>query len=319
MRLISFSYTQPQILARTKTVTRRAGWLNLAPGQLLRGVHKAMGLKAGESPRELAIIRVVSARQERIDAIDAADCAREGFPDLSPTQFVEFFCREFRCTPDTIVTRIEFAYVNDPEVLSDPGDRRDTAKGIPRQRHRVRNPNGGDMERPPGRSCLWDAHETMHDPEPLFGVYPQRFLPWVLKLLGNPAHRDLLHVCSGALKREVLGYRLDLRARAAPDVVADGRALPFQTASLRAVLIDPPYTVEYARSLYDTDYPRPSHLLREASRVLKPGGRIGFVHYLVPNPPPGCSLVLVKGLTQGCGYRIRAVTIYERDQAELFA
>lgn len=76
--------------------------------------------------------------------------------------------------------------------------------------------------------------------------------------------------------------------------------------------------MEYARDLYGTEYPRPSHLLREAARVVKPAGRIGFVHFLVPNPPRGARLVRVVGLTQWCGYRIRAFTLYERDQATLF-
>jgi hypothetical protein len=64
MRNISFMLTTDQIRSRTKTVTRRTGWANLVPGQLLRGVGKDMGLKAGEKDKELAVIRVVSVRPE---------------------------------------------------------------------------------------------------------------------------------------------------------------------------------------------------------------------------------------------------------------
>ncbi len=84
-----------------------------------------------------------------------------------------------------------------------------------------------------------------------------------------------------------------------------------------AVLIDPPYSEHYARELYGTEYPLPSHLLREAARVVRPGGRIGFVHYLVPNSPPGCHHVKTFGLSMGFGYPMRAVTIYEREQDDL--
>jgi hypothetical protein len=38
MRNISFQLTQPQILARTKTVTRRLNWTGLKAGTLLQGV-----------------------------------------------------------------------------------------------------------------------------------------------------------------------------------------------------------------------------------------------------------------------------------------
>jgi len=59
--------TKPQILARTKTVTRRVGWKHLKVGDLLQGVEKGMGLKAGETIKRLAVIRVTDVRQERLD------------------------------------------------------------------------------------------------------------------------------------------------------------------------------------------------------------------------------------------------------------
>jgi SAM-dependent methyltransferase len=116
---------------------------------------------------------------------------------------------------------------------------------------------------------------------------------------------------------DVAGTRVDIRPEAHPDVVADGRDLPFADGYFAGALLDPPYSVEYARDLYGTDYPRPSHLLREAARVVRPCGRFAMLHYIVANPPPGCRIVDVRGVTQGCGYRIRALTVYERDQDSL--
>lgn len=123
MRNISFMLTTDQIKARTKTVTRRTGWAKLVPGQLLRGVEKGMGLKPGEKVKELAVIRIVSVRPEPLDAMTNdldygfAECEREGFGNHLtlrwPTQFVEFFCNSHRgCTPQTVVNRVEFEYVN---------------------------------------------------------------------------------------------------------------------------------------------------------------------------------------------------------------
>ena len=57
------------------------------------------------------MIEVVSVRTERLDAITADECLREGFPGISPEQFVAFFCQEMRCTPDQEVRRIEFRYI----------------------------------------------------------------------------------------------------------------------------------------------------------------------------------------------------------------
>lgn len=112
MRNISFALTEPQILAGTKTVTRRTGWATLAPGTLLMGVRKGMGLKKGETVHRLRPIRVVSVRREALGAIDQADVIAEGFPEMTPAEFVAMFCAHNNCGPETVVTRIEFEYAD---------------------------------------------------------------------------------------------------------------------------------------------------------------------------------------------------------------
>lgn len=116
MRVISFSATIPQIQNRTKTVTRRLGWKALKPGDYLRGVEKAMGLKKGEKARTLDIIEIIDVRREPLSACTDEDAAREGFPEMTGPEFVEFFCKTMRCSPETIVTRIEFSYIGKEEV-----------------------------------------------------------------------------------------------------------------------------------------------------------------------------------------------------------
>ncbi len=145
-----------------------------------------------------------------------------------------------------------------------------------------------------------------------WGAYPKGFLAWAMERMGRPDPSETLHVCSGGLGPATPGIRVDIRPEVLPDVVADGRALPFPDRRFRAVLLDPPYSVEYAESLYQTEYPRPAHLLAEAARVTRPLGLIGFVHFLVPNPPPDTRFERVIGIHQGCGYRIRALTLYRK-------
>ena len=151
----------------------------------------------------------------------------------------------------------------------------------------------------------------------VFGRYPKGFLSWFLKrqLLGNVGRDDVLHVCSGTLTEK---WTVDVRAQARPAVQADGAALPFRDASFRAVAIDPPYSDAYARNLYGVENPRPSWLLREAARVVTPGGRVGILHVAIPFAPPDCFLVRVWPVSTGVGFRIRAFTVYERRQAGLF-
>lgn len=202
--------------------------------------------------------------------------------------------------------------VDDGEVLRTPADKR--SDGMPREGSARRT--GRQTFKPP---VLWNTHEV-HDvgePVAIAGRLPVGFLQWAYRVLRVHLGGSILHVCSGGLGRETRGIRVDIRRSVNPDVVADGTALPFISDSFDAVLIDPPYSVEYAEHLYGITYPRPSALLREAARVLRPGRRVGMVHFLVPRPEPGLRFVEVHGVTTGCGYRIRALTVFERDGANL--
>ncbi len=111
-RLMSVSLTEPQVLARTKDVTRRVGWHVLKPGDTLTLCRKVMGRRHDEPLVRLVDVEVVSVRREPLEAITAEDIEREGFPGWSPRTFIEFFCNTHKgCTPTTEVTRIEWRYL----------------------------------------------------------------------------------------------------------------------------------------------------------------------------------------------------------------
>lgn len=125
---ISFQLTTRQVRESTpekplKDVTRRLGWLKLKPGQRLWACEKCQGIKPGEKIVRIREIKVVSVRREPLRRMikepkyGADECRREGFPEMSPYQFVTFFCEshgikqdDFGHT-DEIVTRIEFRYL----------------------------------------------------------------------------------------------------------------------------------------------------------------------------------------------------------------
>lgn len=125
MRRMSFALTTPQIIDRSKTVTRRVGWAFLKPGDRLAAVTKAMGFKKGEkAPAPLATIEVVSVRREPLNALldfrgyADSEVASEGFGPSHPTirtvhEFIAFFAKTHRCKTSAKVTRIEFRYVDE--------------------------------------------------------------------------------------------------------------------------------------------------------------------------------------------------------------
>lgn len=111
-RLMSFALTTSQVIRREKTITRRFGWWFLKPGDIVQPAEKCMGLKKGEKVQRIGgLIEIVSVRVESLNAIDKADCIREGFPHLEPDEFVDMLCRHHGCAPDEKVNRIEFKYL----------------------------------------------------------------------------------------------------------------------------------------------------------------------------------------------------------------
>ena len=122
MRNMSFASTIYQVRAGTKDVTRRLGWAFLRPGDHLMAVEKCQGLKKGEGIKRIREIEVISVTVEPLINIlyypirdgKRSEMEREGFPEMSPSDFVAFFSRSF-CPNGWYqgdVHRIEFKYVS---------------------------------------------------------------------------------------------------------------------------------------------------------------------------------------------------------------
>lgn len=84
---------------RTKTVTRRHvdTWATLNPGDRLTLIEKGMGLAKGE--RQVVLDEVTIANVDVISlygGMTDEECAREGFPEMTPDDFVEFWLDSHR-------------------------------------------------------------------------------------------------------------------------------------------------------------------------------------------------------------------------------
>ena len=111
---MSFALTTEQVRNQTKTVTRRQGWENLKPGDIVNACVKCMGLKKGEKVEKICQIRVIDVSREPILWITSGDVVKEGFPEWEGDcmKFVQMYCTANKVGAMEYCTRIEFEYIN---------------------------------------------------------------------------------------------------------------------------------------------------------------------------------------------------------------
>lgn len=164
-----------------------------------------------------------------------------------------------------------------------------------------------------GRATLFTFEPCWPLGEWKTGGYPINFLERAYATLGVTDPARVLQLCSGGVQ---VGVTVDIRVDVTPRVVADVRRLPFADESFDWIMADPPYAESYAENLYGTgsSYPRPGQILREAARLLRPGGRFGLLHYLAPMPRVEWKVRLsgVWGVYLGTNMAIRCWSVYEK-------
>ena len=82
-----------------------------------------------------------------------------------------------------------------------------------------------------------------------------------------------------------------------------------------AILCDPPYTVADAEH-YAVDaakMPTANGLLKNALAAVRVGGRVGMLHYVLPQPPrEGVKFIACVGVIVGFNNRMRVFSVFER-------
>lgn len=139
------------------------------------------------------------------------------------------------------------------------------------------------------------------------GSFPLYFESNLVQLLGYPER--ILHPFGG---RAEIGLRVDLNPTLEPDVIADAHKLPFEDESFDMVVLDPPYSDEEARELYDTPRLRPGVYTREAVRVCREGGWVVVYGDREPRRPPRCNHTLRIIVVLRPSHRPRIAMVFQK-------
>lgn len=153
-----------------------------------------------------------------------------------------------------------------------------------------------------------------------YGAYPAGFLHRARALLGVSYDDPVLHVCSGCVRD--YPYRglgpndrtVDLDPALAPDFLHDVREPLPLPGVWSAILADPPYTSEDAAkySIGSAVFPTAAETLKRCCEAVRPGGRVGILHYEWPRPPKDWQEVAVVAVGCGRGQRARWYTVFEQ-------
>lgn len=162
-----------------------------------------------------------------------------------------------------------------------------------------------------------------------YGAYLGGFPERARVLIGASINEPVLHVCGGMARHypyaRAFGehdHTLDLDPATEPDFLQDARdELPL-FANGRGVcgepwagiLIDPPYSETDAEKYLPGSkaYPAPGPLVQNAIDTLKPGRKVGIIHYALPRAPKNAKFVACAGIVCGFGNRIRCFSVFER-------
>ena len=158
-----------------------------------------------------------------------------------------------------------------------------------------------------------------------YGAYPNGFLERARALLGVTPYDAVLHVCGGRAREYPAKPRgfgphdctLDLDESLSPDFVRSANEpITFPEFGWPAILADPPYTLDDAAKYQpgSVAFPKPNALLRNMLEAVRVGGRVGMLHYVLPQPPrEGVRFVACIGVIAGFNNRMRTFSVFERE------
>lgn len=119
------------------------------------------------------------------------------------------------------------------------------------------------------------------------------------------------------------GTMVDIKKELNPTIVGNCEQLEIPDESFDFVCMDPPYSEEEARRLYDLPYMSLVKAMNEAARVCSPGGFVVLLHKIIPSCHPNenihvkrLKMVANVGVFTISGYScMRALTVWRKQES----
>lgn len=146
----------------------------------------------------------------------------------------------------------------------------------------------------------------------MYGQFPLSFRERALALFHMVPDHRILHCPSGLVRGP--GVTVDIRrlSPTCPQIIASAGELPFADGSFDFVLSDPPYTPKDMK-VYGTGRFPFMKFIREAHRVLAPGGFLGMLHLWPPSwGGRRWKMRGIIGVVTGANKRVRAFSLLKK-------
>lgn len=142
------------------------------------------------------------------------------------------------------------------------------------------------------------------------GGFPLHFEKKLLRELNIDSKKHkILHPFGGHAE---YGIRVDINPAVKPNIIADAHNLPFGDDEFDLVILDPPYSDDYSKNLYQTGRLKFKQYTAEAVRVCKLDGHVVMYHYLATPRLERTQLVKRIFLETRIWHKLRCVHIYQR-------
>jgi len=149
---------------------------------------------------------------------------------------------------------------------------------------------------------------------PYNGCFPHGFMSFLERKFGI-SNKRVLFPFGGTTESKEMWTVNDINEDLDVDTHHDATDLPAEwTNKFDIVVSDPPYNEKYAKEYYDVEYPRPYDHYREGARVVKEGGLLLILDWLVYQNYLEDKLKRKQPIAITCGpnTRIRVLNIFRK-------